>query len=105
MGTISAMNKKKLDKFIHIAKNKYFVASFIFVVWISFFDENNLVSHRQNRARLKSMKEQQVLYKIQIEADREKFKELNSGPEELEKYAREQFNMTKPKEDLFIVSD
>jgi len=29
--------------------------------------------------------------------------ELNSGKEELEKYAREQFNMSKPGEDLYVI--
>jgi cell division protein FtsB len=83
--------------------NKYVVATFLFLLWIFFFDENNLMAHRRNKLRLQTLKEQRTFYKEKIEADTRKMEELRSGPENLEKYAREQFNMTKPDEDLFQV--
>ena len=68
-----------------------------------FFDENNLVSHHRNKLRLKALKEQRIFYREKIEADKRKLEELRSGNDNLEKYAREQFYMTKPDEDLFLV--
>jgi len=79
------------------------IALILFAVWISFFDQNNLVQHRRNKQRLKALKEQRAFYREKIEADNLKMEELRSGVDNLEKYAREQFNMTRPDEDLFLV--
>jgi cell division protein DivIC len=83
--------------------NKYFIAILLFLAWIIFFDENNLVAHHRNKLRLNALKEQRVFYRDKIEADNLKMEELRSGSVNLEKYAREQFLMTKPDEDLFLV--
>lgn len=83
--------------------NKWMVASVLFLLWILFFDENNLVQHRKNRLRLKALKEQRHFYREKIAADTRKMEELRSGAANLEKYAREQFYMTRPDEDLFLV--
>jgi cell division protein DivIC len=88
---------------IKFLQNKYVIAVVIFLAWIVFFDENNLVAHHRNKARLKALKEQRVFYREKIEADKKKIEELRSGTKNLEKYAREQFYMTKPDEDLFLV--
>ncbi len=83
--------------------NKYYIAVLLFLVWIIFLDENNLVQHHRNKQRLKAIKEQLSFYKEKIEADNRKMEELRSGTDNLEKYAREQFYMTRPDEDLFLV--
>jgi cell division protein DivIC len=88
---------------IKMLRNKYALAILLFLLWIVFFDENNLVAHHRNKHRLKALKEQSVIYRERIEADKKKLEELRSGSKNLEKYAREQFNMTKPDEDLFLV--
>jgi cell division protein DivIC len=88
---------------IKMLRNKYAVAIILFLLYIVFFDENNLVAHHRNKLRLKALKEQRVLYRERIETDKKKQEELRSGSKNLEKYAREQFYMTKPDEDLFLV--
>jgi cell division protein DivIC len=88
---------------IKLLRNKYVIAVFIFLLWIVFFDENNLLAHHRSKLRLKALKEQRVFFKEKIEADKKKLEELKSGTKNLEKYAREQFNMVKPDEDLFLV--
>ena len=79
------------------------IALVLFLLWITFFDQNNLVQHRRNKQRLKALKEQQDFYRVKIEEDHLKMEELRSGEDNLEKYAREQFNMTRSDEDLFLV--
>jgi len=88
---------------VRMFRNKYVVAILVFLVWIVFFDENNLLAHHRNKQRLKALKEQRIVYREKIEADNRKLEELRSGNKNLEKYAREQFYMTKPDEDLFLV--
>lgn len=86
-----------------LLRNKYAIAILLFVFWISFFDQNNLVQHSRNKKRLKALKEQREFYREKIEADNLKMEELRSGVDNLEKYAREQYNMTRSDEDLFLV--
>lgn len=86
-----------------LLRNKYAIAILLFVFWISFFDQNNLVQHQRNKKRLKALKEQREFYREKIEADNLKMEELRSGVDNLEKYAREQYNMTRSDEDLFLV--
>ncbi|WP_238764347.1 FtsB family cell division protein [Maribellus maritimus] len=86
-----------------IISNKYFIASVIFLIWILFFDENSIVSHQKNKSRLNELTEQKEYYIERIASDKQKLEDLNAGKEELEKFAREQYLMSKPDEDVFIV--
>jgi cell division protein DivIC len=97
------MEKKKYPVLIRILKSKYFIACIIFVLWILFFDEYSIMSYNRNKVKLENLVEQQNFYKEKIRSDQQKLMELNSGKEELEKYAREQFNMSKPGEDLYVI--
>lgn len=90
-------------RLVKLLKNKYFIAGLIFLVWIMFFDENNIISHRRNKKRLSALKAQQEYYREKIAADNQKIEELRSGQDNLEKYAREQFYMSKPDEDVFMI--
>lgn len=85
-----------------ILRNKYFIVTAIFVVWITFFDENNLVDHFKERKQLSDLKEQVEIYKKRIAADKQRLMELQMGKKELEKFAREQYFMSEPDEDVFI---
>lgn len=92
-----------LIKILKNPLNKYLIAFGGFVIWIMFFDENNLVHHRQNLAELNQLEEQVDFYKHKIEADKRKLYELQTNDENLEKFAREQFLMKKADEDIFVI--
>ncbi len=83
--------------------NKYLIAFVVFVVWIVYFDENNLIKHRQNLSELAQLEAQVDFYKLKIEADKRKLYELQTNDENLEKFAREQFLMKKADEDIFVI--
>ena len=98
------MNKKGLKyQFVKIVTNKYVIASLIFAVWIVFFDENSIVSHQKSKRQLKELIKQKEYYINRIASDRQKLEDLNAGKAELEKFAREQYLMSKPDEDVFII--
>ncbi len=99
---MTAQNKEKV-KWYKILKNKYFIASLLFFTWIVFFDENSFVSHAENSKRLEELNKQKEYYLEQIRMDKQKLEDLNSGYSQLEKFAREQYHMTKPDEDLFVI--
>ena len=86
-----------------ILRNKWIVTSILFLTWIIFFDENSIVSHQKNKRRLYELKQQEDYYRERIEVDKQKLEDLKAGEEKLEKFAREQYYMSKPDEDVFVV--
>lgn len=88
-----------------VLSRKYLVAGILFVVWILFFDENSIVAHQRQQQRLDEMLKQKDHYIEQIAADKVKLDELNSGLSNLEKFAREQYYLSAPGEDVFIVAE
>jgi cell division protein DivIC len=84
-------------------KNKYVLTIIVFLVWIILLDPNNVISRiREVRTRNRLLREKEY-YMGRIEEDRRKLNELRTSNENLEKYAREQYRMKKPDEDLFII--
>lgn len=83
--------------------NKYTITSLIFLVWLTFFDRNNLVEKMQLRSKIATLKKEKAYYQDKIEEDNRKIKELLSSKENLEKFAREQYLMKKPNEDIFVI--
>lgn len=85
------------------AKSKYVISLVIFIVWVSFFDENRLISRIGQRTELNKLEEQKEYYREQIEISKERLKQLRTNRNNLEKFAREQYLMKKPNEDIFVV--
>ncbi len=69
------------------------------------FDSSNWVEMLAAKRRIKSLEEEKVYYLQKIEEDKKKIKELRTNAENLEKFAREQYLMKKPNEDIFIVDE
>lgn len=84
-------------------RNKWIVISILFLTWIIFFDENSIISHQKNKRRLFELKQQEEYYRERIAIDNQKLEDLKAGEEKLEKFAREQYYMSKPDEDVFLV--
>lgn len=83
--------------------NKYIVAFLIFLVWLAFFDHNNWVEKWQLKRKITTLKKEKSYYQEKIKEDNRRIKELLSSKENLEKFAREQYLMKKPNEDIFII--
>lgn len=98
------MDKSKFSGGIFkILRNKWIVTSVLFLTWIIFFDENSIISHQKNKRRLYELKQQEEYYRERIEVDKQKLEDLKAGEEKLEKFAREQYFMSKPDEDVFVI--
>ncbi len=84
-------------------KNRYVITVLIFLVWIIVLDPNNLISRVREIRNLNRLEREKEYYLGRIEEDRRKLNELRTSNENLEKYAREQYRMKRPDEDLFII--
>jgi cell division protein DivIC len=84
-------------------RNKYVLTITVFAIWMLFFDQNNLVDRIQMKSEINQLEEDRAFYLEQIKADSARLHELTTDRDNLEKYAREQFLMKKPNEDVFVV--
>lgn len=85
-------------------KNKYILTLVIFLLWMLLFDSSNLVDVYREHKRIKKLKQEREYYIDKIEADKNWLQELQTNNENLEKFAREQYLMKKPDEEIFVIS-
>ncbi|MDR1274420.1 MAG: septum formation initiator family protein, partial [Odoribacteraceae bacterium] len=76
-----------------------------FLAWIAFLDQNNLVKRAGLRSELRALEREKAYYIEKIKEDERKIDELQGDRDKLEKFAREQYLMKRPDEDLFIIVD
>ena len=88
-----------------VFRNKYFIVGFLFIIWIVFLDENNLVLLNQQQSNLE--KNQEIIDSLENEISEmeDKLERLNNDQKELEKFARENFLMKKENEDIIIIRE
>jgi cell division protein DivIC len=86
-----------------IFSNFYLVIGIIFLSWLIFFDSNDLYTQIIQTAKLKGLEDQRTFYNEKIEEVKEDRAELLSDDELLEKFARENYLMKKPEEDVYVI--
>lgn len=86
-------------------RNKYFIASAIFTVWLTFFDNHNLLDRVSYLRELRRLNKDREFYIKAIETDSRKLHELKTDARNLEKFAREEYFMKKDNEEIFIIEE
>ena len=92
-------------KIVQLFKNKFLIATVFFVVWMLFFDHNNLFLHLQYRNELNDLKKSKQYYKEQISKTREEVELLKTDSKWMEKVAREQYLMKRDNEDVYLIKE
>ncbi len=100
------MNRKQgLKLMLPLIRNKYVLSLLIFGAWVGFFDQNNLVDRFALSGRISELERQKKHYQTEIKENEKRMNELRSDPENLEKFAREQYLMKKADEEIFIIEE
>lgn len=97
--------KKIWFSILPLLKNKFTLSFILFFVWIIFFDQNNIIDRISNLRQLHQLENDYNYYSDKIKETNDRLKELRSNPKNLEKFAREQYKMKKPNEDIFLIVD
>jgi cell division protein FtsB len=84
-------------------RNKYVLTGLVFVVWMVFFDSNNLILQMERRSTINDLEEQKTYYQEQIVQNKQALHDLLSSPENLEKFARENHKMKRDNEEIFFI--
>ncbi len=99
------MVRKILDIILPVLKNKYLLSFSLFLVWVLFFDQNNLLDRYKLVREVHQLQDDRTYYIERISADSIRMNELMTNSENLEKFAREQYLMKKDNEDIFVIVD
>lgn len=91
-----------MKKWLPYLKNKFILATVIFLVYTLFLDENDLFTMIRHNRKLNQLEiaKQEVNYDLQ--KSRKTLRELSSKSE-LERYAREEKYFKKDDEDIFVI--
>ena len=96
----------RLIKYLwQLLMNKYFLATFFFLLWLILFDQNNWLDRARMLRKKRQMEESIKFYREKIIEDKKRLHELQTDRENLEKFAREQYYMKRDNEDIFILED
>ena len=92
----------KKSRWFSLLTNIYILVLTVFVVWMLFFDTNSLLIHMELRREIDKLEKQKEFLQEEIQKDKE-VRDRLSDPEELEKFAREQYYLKKKDEEIYII--
>ena len=83
-------------------RNKYFLTSLVFVIWIAFFDHYNFFFHADLIDQKNKLNKDLTRLKKETAKNKIFLRNMNND-EFMEKYAREHYLMKKENEDIFML--
>ncbi len=86
-----------------INKYKFYILGGIFVVWVLFFAQYNIISLINQKQELSEMKAKISFLKKEIKSLEIKNKALENNEKAIERAARENYFMKKENEEIFII--
>jgi cell division protein FtsB len=92
-----------MKSFLARLKNRFAITGIIFIIWLLFFDRNDLISQYKISRELTKLEEEKKFFLEEIKKDQEKLSELRTNYKTLEKFAREKYLMKKDNEDIFVI--
>ncbi|MFP4448731.1 MAG: FtsB family cell division protein [Bacteroidota bacterium] len=95
--------QKVLNRSLPVLKNKYVLTFLIFLLWIIFFDQNNLMDRTRQMKSNNKLEDEKTYYLERIEEDSTKLHQLKTDADNLEEFAREEYYMKKDNEDIYII--
>jgi len=83
--------------------NKYVLVGVVFLIITFMIGDSNIYKRYQYDEKIRMLENDIKQYRKEIETNRKKLDDLNTSKERLEKFAREEYFMKKPDEDVFII--
>lgn len=92
-----------LSKIPSWLKNRYVLTTLAFVLWVLFFDRNDLFTQLERARDLRGLEKSKKYYTQQIDASKKELDQMSNNPAALEKFAREKYRMKKDNEDEYEI--
>ncbi|GAB3507468.1 hypothetical protein GCM10027341_42090 [Spirosoma knui] len=94
-----------LQKLLRFVRNFYVATGLVLLLWMTFFDANDLISQGWNWWKLRELEADITFYQNKIKAVETERREVLGNDRLREKFAREKYLMKKPTEDVFVIVD
>lgn len=85
-----------------ILKNKYFLTTVGIIVWLLFFDKNDVFTQYELIQKCQKLNKEKAYYLAEIEINKNNLNELKTNKKSLETFSREKYLMKKENEDVFV---
>jgi cell division protein FtsB len=92
-----------MNRLLELLRNKYLLSVAAFVVWMLFFDKNDIIAQYEFKSQVNKLQEEKDFYVKEIETVKKDLNELNTNLNTAEKFAREKYFMKKDNEDVFVI--
>jgi cell division protein FtsB len=92
-----------MNRLLELIRNKYFLAVAAFIVWMLFFDKNDVLAQYEYRSAVNKLQEEKDFYVKEIAKVKQDLNELGTNLNTAEKFAREKYFMKKDNEDVFVI--
>jgi cell division protein DivIC len=83
--------------------NKYTFVLLLFIVYLTFFDDHNLIKKHKTAQEIKKLEQEYQYYQHEIEQNKATIHKLKHDTVFLEQFAREKYYMKKDGEDVFVL--
>ena len=93
---------KKLKSLLNKSYFKYLIILSAFLIWMTFLDNNSLLIHNELNQEIKKLKNRKDALSKEISDDQNLIEKLENI-DSLEHYGRENYNLKKDNEDIFII--
>lgn len=91
------------SRLYRILRNKYVLTLLIAGIWMLFMDKYSMVAQWRMRQNLAELEKDKAYYLQGITETDYKIEQMKTDLQETEKYARENYWLKKPNEDIFII--
>jgi cell division protein FtsB len=89
-------------KALQIIKNKYFLTVIGLLVWLVFFDKNDVFTQYELIQKCKKLEKEKNYYLSEIENNVANLSDLQNNKKSLETFSREKYLMKKENEDIYV---
>lgn len=87
---------------LKLIKNKYFLVIVGLVVWLLYFDKNDVFTQFDLIKKCNKLNSEKEYYISEIEKNKKEIVELQNNKKSLEIFAREKYLMKRDNEDVFV---
>lgn len=89
-------------RWFKIISNRYILILLIFAIWMLFLDSNSWLIHNELDQEINELQTNKEYYQKEIAKDRQIINNLDDSLE-IESFARQNYFMKRPNEDIFII--
>ncbi|MDR1561714.1 MAG: septum formation initiator family protein [Dysgonamonadaceae bacterium] len=100
------MNKiNLLIKYLLKRTNKYWITLIVFIVITQLIGDNTVMDYFKYKWEIEDIEAEIAAQNVEKEINIAKIDEINGSVEDLEIFAREQYKMAAPDEEIFIIKE